>query len=627
MFVCPECGAAKPVPGFCTEHGEQLVDARVDSLLGQAIGSYRVARVIGRGGMGTVYLAVHPGIASRVAIKMLSGECASNPALVERFFAEARAVNVIRHENIVSVIDLAQLPDGRPYIVMEYLDGSPLSAVIRERGALPLGSLARVVGEVLEALGAAHDKGVVHRDLKPDNVFITAGGRAKVLDFGIAKLRPEIGAMSDATRTGSLLGTPQYMSPEQAAGQHVDARADLYAAGLLLFEGATGRRPFDAQTLYELLRMQIEQPPPLPRSLRSDMPPAFESVILRALEKDPARRFQSAAEFGAALVDAARYAPPDSWAPLGASSARIVPLPTPGGPLSPTQPSPGAPPRPLLSPAVVPPTMPGYANTYAPALHTPTPIFRYVALGAGVLLVLGGMATAIVLKLIDSEGKGAASASEQPAAATTPDKQSAVTAPATLAGTYSIESSSNPGGQGHYAGTVAVTSVAEHYVLEWSISNTPPYKGVALEEGDVLGVGWGMGAGYGVAVYAIDGGRLTGRWATASTGTRLGTEVLVGPAGLDGTYRIDSSYSPDTGNAYEGSVSIKRSGATYHVRWHVGTQSYAGVGLREGNVLVVGWGGANGAGVVLYTKSGARLVGHWAAPGSDLLGTETLRRL
>src|SRR6185503_20147330 len=160
---------------------------------------------------------------------------------VDRFFAEAKAVNLIRHENIVNVLDLATLPDGRPYIIMEYLDGAPLASIIeyavQQRAPLPLGGLARLAAEVLDALAAAHAKGVVHRDLKPDNIFVTPAGHAKVLDFGIAKLQPELGG--SATHTGSLLGTPHYMSPEQAASRPVDQRTDLYAMGVILFECAT----------------------------------------------------------------------------------------------------------------------------------------------------------------------------------------------------------------------------------------------------------------------------------------------------------------------------------------------------------------------------------------------------
>jgi eukaryotic-like serine/threonine-protein kinase len=332
MFVCPDCGSRSGAAGFCTEHGRQLRAAGDDPLLGSMVGSYRIADTIGEGGMGRVYKAVQPNIGSRVAIKVLSAECSSNPTLVDRFFAEARAVNLIRHEGLVGVLDLATLPDKRPFIVMEHLEGAPLSALIRSRGALPLGTLVTLLGEVLDALAAAHEMGIVHRDLKPDNLFVTSGGRIKLLDFGVAKLRPELGGVGDATRTGSLLGTPHYMSPEQAQGLAVDHRADLYALGVMLFEGATGQRPYpNATSLYELLKAHVELMPPQPSLLRPEVPPALEQVMLRALQKNPAQRFQSAGELAQALGQAARALPPESFVPLATLLGGVlaVPLRTP----------------------------------------------------------------------------------------------------------------------------------------------------------------------------------------------------------------------------------------------------------------------------------------------------------
>ena len=182
-----------------------------DPVLGTTIGSWRVARVIGTGGMGRVYAAVQPEIGARVAIKVLKQEPGDGPDVVERFFNEARAVNLIKHDNIVDVIDLGQLPGGAPYIVMEYLEGVSLLVLIR-RQQLTLGRLASILGDVLGALEAAHAKGIVHRDLKPDNVFVSPTGRVTVLDFGIAKLANQ--AHGTPTQTGMLLGTPAYMSPE-----------------------------------------------------------------------------------------------------------------------------------------------------------------------------------------------------------------------------------------------------------------------------------------------------------------------------------------------------------------------------------------------------------------------------
>ena len=340
-FVCSECARSYDAPGFCTEDGASLTDSSVDPLLGQQIGSHLLARRIGAGGMGTVYLGVHPQIGSRVAVKVLAYDGAQQPVVVERFFAEARAVNVVRHEGIVSVIDLGRLADGRPYIVMEFLDGAPLSEVLERYRPVPLGGFINLMLQVLEALAAAHAQGITHRDIKPDNVFVTAAGRAKVLDFGIAKLRPDLSAMNEATRTGALMGTPYYMSPEQAQGRPVDQRADLYAVGILLYEGITGRRPFEASALYEILRLHIEAAPVPPSTYRAELPPACETAVLRALEKQPERRFASAEEFAETLRRGAQFVPADSFTTLvgqrSEASVRRPVVPSPA-PLLPTAP-------------------------------------------------------------------------------------------------------------------------------------------------------------------------------------------------------------------------------------------------------------------------------------------------
>jgi serine/threonine protein kinase len=336
MFVCPECGQTQPAGGHCPTDGTLLSAIGEDVLLGTTIGVYRVARLLGIGGMGRVYKGVHPQIGSRVAIKILSRECSDRRDLVERFFAEAKAVNLIRHESIVNVLDLAMLPDGRPYIIMEYLDGAPLASLIEygvaHQAALPLGGIARLAAEVLDALGAAHAKGIVHRDLKPDNIFVAPSGRPKVLDFGIAKLSDVNNA---STRTGSLLGTPHYMSPEQAAGKVVDHRADLYAIGVILFECATGRKPFLAEALFDLLRMHVEVAPPSPRALRPDMPPDLEHVILTALAKAPDQRFATTMAMSMALQHATAQLAPDQWRPLTPPNVRL----TTGGHWAPTPPA------------------------------------------------------------------------------------------------------------------------------------------------------------------------------------------------------------------------------------------------------------------------------------------------
>ncbi|HVJ14873.1 MAG TPA: serine/threonine-protein kinase [Polyangiaceae bacterium] len=283
---------------MCPRDGNQLVDSGQDDLLGRTIGNYRVARLLGKGGMGVVYLGVQADIGSRVAIKVINHAGARDGSDVQRFFAEARSVNMIRHPGIVSVLDLAYLPDGRPYIVMEHIDGASLAQWMRSgvgaRRLLALGI------EILEALAAAHAGGIVHRDLKPDNVMVTPEGRVKLLDFGIAKLRVEGEPTQHLTNTGAVIGTPTYMSPEQALSRPADGRSDLYSFGILLYQGLAGHVPFRGNSLFELLQQHVSMP--APTLTRPDLPEALARLLARILSKDPAGRPQSALELRAELL-------------------------------------------------------------------------------------------------------------------------------------------------------------------------------------------------------------------------------------------------------------------------------------------------------------------------------------
>jgi serine/threonine-protein kinase len=397
MFVCGACGQRYERGGFCPEDGQPLPETS-DALLGTEIGRYRLARMIGEGGMGQVYLAVQPAIGSRVAIKILSDQCARNPELLERFFAEAKAVNLIRHEHIVSVMDLAQLPDGRPYIVMEFIEGFTLAAIVRGAHRAPVGGVVQVMSEVLSALGAAHQLGIVHRDLKPDNILITGEGHAKVLDFGIAKLAPGLSnALSPRTRTGALLGTPAYMAPEQISGSgNVDARTDIYAAGIVLFESVTGQVPFTGETLYDLMRAHLEVAPPRPTSLRPDLSPAIEEVILQALAKDPKDRFHTAGAMAQAMNHAATSLPSEQWKPLSSRGGVMTGRPSMERAKQ-------------LTPAEI-GKAPTRVATPIPGPPDPTIATRrngkWIALGAGLLAVIG-----IVLVVVSQTGGSAESAS------------------------------------------------------------------------------------------------------------------------------------------------------------------------------------------------------------------------
>ncbi|MBT8495384.1 MAG: serine/threonine protein kinase, partial [Deltaproteobacteria bacterium] len=414
MMVCQTCGATAAAGSYCGECGGTLADSGGDELVGSQVGPYKLAKVLGEGGMGRVYLGVHPSIGSRVAVKVLSASCAEKPDLVDRFFAEAKAVNLIRHESIVNVLDLSKLPDGRPFIVMEYLDGAPLSSILL-RGPLPLGSALRLATEVLGALSAAHAKGIVHRDLKPDNIFVSPQGRAKVLDFGIAKLLPEIAGSATPTQTGALLGTPHYMSPEQALAKRIDHRADIYAMGLILFECVTGQGAFNGESLYELLHRQVHEPPPYPKSLRPDLPDAYQDIILAALVKEPERRLPNAEEFIRRLGEISKSLTGDAWAPIGtrvdAASQQMAVMATPSGSGSRPGARPGEPLQPMQQALSHAPTM---GATGAPTRDRVPPVKRKssrMPIILAVLVALGAAgATAAVLAMGGGDDETTASA-------------------------------------------------------------------------------------------------------------------------------------------------------------------------------------------------------------------------
>ncbi|HEY3352809.1 MAG TPA: serine/threonine-protein kinase [Polyangia bacterium] len=282
-----------------------------EALLGRVLGSYRLLAVIGRGGMGRVYLAEHVKLGRRVALKLLKPEYAARRDSVARFFQEARAVNTIRHRNIVDITDFVELPDHTTFIIMELLSGANLGELVRREGPLAPHRALSVLIQVCDALEAAHRVGIVHRDLKPDNIFVldTEGARdtVKLLDFGVAKLlvsatREE--QLSLQTLEGSVVGTPAYMSPEQAAGLPVDHRSDIYALGAIMYELFTGRRVFEARSFGEFVLKHVSAVPIPPRDLKNvgPLPAGLEPIILSCLEKQPEHRYQTTAALRADLA-------------------------------------------------------------------------------------------------------------------------------------------------------------------------------------------------------------------------------------------------------------------------------------------------------------------------------------
>ncbi|MBA2350138.1 MAG: Stk1 family PASTA domain-containing Ser/Thr kinase [Solirubrobacterales bacterium] len=262
-------------------------------------GRYRIGRRIGAGGMAEVYVAEDLQLGRKIALKILYGRFAEDEEFVERFRREASAAAGLQHQNVVSIYDRGEL-DETAYIAMEYVDGRTLKAIVTEEGTLDPKRAIELIVQVLRAARFAHKRGVIHRDFKPQNVIVDAEDRAKVADFGIARA-----GASDMTQTGSIMGTAQYLSPEQAQGLPVSAQSDLYSIGIMLFELLTGRVPFEGDSAVSIALKQVSETPPRPAVLNPAVTPELEQVIMRALEKEPARRFGDADEFAAALEHAA----------------------------------------------------------------------------------------------------------------------------------------------------------------------------------------------------------------------------------------------------------------------------------------------------------------------------------
>ncbi len=283
--------------------GSVSVAATGERSVGDTVGPYRLLRQLGEGTAGTVFEVEHLQIGRHAAMKILHPD-PTIPGMVDRFFTEARAVNLIGNPHIVQITDLLQPADGHPVhaLVMELLDGSPLADLLTRQQPLPLGRLLPIMAQVCEALAAVHAAGFVHRDLKPENVYLVRGATSddfvKLLDFGLVKVtRPDVGSPR-TTVEGTFLGSPAYASPEQAMGKEVDARTDIYAVGVMLYELVTGRLPFDSESIGDMLARQVNQAPPhLPeRFLATDAGLALDAIIQTCLAKDPALRGLSAEE-------------------------------------------------------------------------------------------------------------------------------------------------------------------------------------------------------------------------------------------------------------------------------------------------------------------------------------------
>jgi predicted Ser/Thr protein kinase len=372
------------------------------------LGRYRLENRPSTGGMGSVYAAIDERLNRKVAVKVLKDELADDPRFVERFRREARAVAALSHPNIAGIFDYGE-DDGRHFIVMEYIEGRDLARIIREEGVFAPERAARIAAQICAALGHAHNMNIVHRDIKPGNVIVSPGDRVKVTDFGIARAAGE----STLTATGSMLGTAQYLSPEQASGGRVGSASDIYSAGVVLFEMLTGTVPFTGDSAVAVAMRHVSDDVPPPSSISRDVPPELDEVVATATAKDPVDRWSTANEMAEALREAARDTAP---AGLGAGLAGATAV---------------LPPEPATAP------MDEGATAPVPGAWTPQRVGRTAGIALAALLVLLGVL--LVANLFGNEDP-ASEQTEDPPGAGAPDAQTEET-PAEAPASYTIEES------------------------------------------------------------------------------------------------------------------------------------------------------------------------------------------
>ncbi|MCS6836367.1 MAG: protein kinase [Anaerolineae bacterium] len=403
----------------------------VDELIGKDIGGYEVLRLIGQGGMARVYLARQQSMNRQVALKVLPRQFLDDETYLQRFNREVRIVSQLEHRNILPVHGYGEF-EGQPYIVMRYMPSGSLDDLLRD-GPMSLEACADLLSQIAPALDYAHSKDVLHRDLKPSNILRDETGGYYLTDFGIAKLGNSGGGNTITTQ--GVVGTPSYMSPEQAQGKPIDGRSDIYALGVMLFEMTTGRRPFEAETPYGVAVKQVTLPPPKPRNLNPQIPPAVEAVILRALDKDPARRYPSATALCEAFIQAMQ--------PQAQPTISATPAPMPASEHVPTisTPSSAVYQQPYAAPYLAPSTpVPPYAYPSSVALP-PTPRaqerpnpWNGVLFGGAVgcfFLLIAALAALIAATLVLSTEGGAPEPDDSSAPETLPNVGIAARATAT----------------------------------------------------------------------------------------------------------------------------------------------------------------------------------------------------
>ena len=332
MKTCPVCGKEYSDTSTLCPIDAAVLQRPSDPLVGQTLaGKYSIEKLIKRGGMGAVYLGKHVLMDKTVAIKVLHPSLALDDDVVARFSREAKAASRISHPHAVSVTDFGESENGVVFLVMEYLDGKTLKEVIKADGPMALDRVVEIVRQVAGALDVAHQQGVVHRDLKSDNIMLSqtnGGDWAKVLDFGIAKIQQAEGARDvDITAANLVIGTPQYMSPEQCSQSGpIDARSDIYSFGIIIFEMLAGRVPFTGESPTMIMMKQVQDPPPSILEVRPEVGTGLAQVISKALAKQPADRFQTAGELSEALADAATASESSA---LAAAPPTVASVPVP----------------------------------------------------------------------------------------------------------------------------------------------------------------------------------------------------------------------------------------------------------------------------------------------------------
>ena len=329
MKNCPVCGKEYSDTTTLCPIDAAVLERSTDPLIGQTLaGKYLIEKLIKSGGMGAVYLGKHVLMEKTVAIKVLRPSLAMDDDVVRRFSREAKAASRISHPHAVSVTDFGESENGVVFLVMEYLDGRTLKEVVKSEGPMKLDRVNEIVRQVAGALDAAHEQGVVHRDLKSDNIMLskTNGGEwAKVLDFGIAKIQQSDSRDPDITAANLVIGTPQYMSPEQCSQSvTIDSRSDVYSLGVITYEMLTGQLPFTGESPTVIMMKQVQDAPPSVRDLRPDLPLAVANVISRALAKQPSERYQTAGQLSQALAAASAGAGDDA---LGAVPVTVANVP------------------------------------------------------------------------------------------------------------------------------------------------------------------------------------------------------------------------------------------------------------------------------------------------------------